>query len=84
MDGTITPVGPPPAQNRSTSPVSYKVATLKTGVPPNLVPRPTAMNIHTLVSILCDRVTGILLYQSADVGYMGMVEKGTVYALMGT
>ena len=76
MEGEeAAPAEPPPSQNRSVPPVSYEEATAKIGVLPNLASRPTATDIRAFTSAFCDRVTGIPSYQSADFGYIKMVEE---------
>ena len=81
MDRAAASIEPPPAHNWTTPPVSYKDAASKIGVLSDLAPRPTATNIHTLRSILCDRIMEFHCTSLYNFWYVGMVEEAMVHAL---
>ena len=63
--------------------VTYAMAEEKLGVLPSLYPRPSCSKIRALYTHLRRALAGFASFQSADYGYMGMVDKPEVYALTG-
>ena len=55
----------------------------KLGVLPSLYPRPTCTKIRALYTHLRRALAGFASFQSADHGYVGMIDKPEVYALTG-
>ena len=61
--------------------VTFEDAKDAIGILPSLEPRPTATNIAALTLDLVNKLTTIPSKQTADLGYLGLVQQDEMYAL---